>query len=69
MREYGSEEIRNVAVVGHGGSGKTPLVDSLAFVSGASSSGGAKSLGPSIGMRATLQALGRFGLARAPRVA
>jgi elongation factor G len=36
MREYRSEEIRNVAVVGHGASGKTSLVDALAFVSGTS---------------------------------
>ena len=36
MREYGPKEIRNVAVVGHGASGKTSLVDALAFVSGAS---------------------------------
>jgi elongation factor G len=34
MREYKSAEIRNVAVVGHGASGKTSLVDALAFVSG-----------------------------------
>ncbi len=36
MRVYGSNAIRNVAFVGHGGSGKTSLVDALAFVSGAS---------------------------------
>ena len=36
MREYNSREIRNVAVVGHGASGKTSLVDALAFVSGTS---------------------------------
>ena len=36
MREYKSAELRNVAVVGHGASGKTTLVDSLAFVSGTS---------------------------------
>ncbi len=36
MREYKSADIRNVAVVGHGASGKTTLVDALAFVSGTS---------------------------------
>ncbi len=34
MREYTGSEIRNIAVVGHGASGKTSLVDALAFVSG-----------------------------------
>src|SRR5688572_4320233 len=36
MKEYKAGEIRNVAVVGHGASGKTTLVDALAFVSGSS---------------------------------
>ena len=36
MREYLGSEIRNIAVVGHGASGKTSLVDALAFVSGTS---------------------------------
>ena len=36
MKEYASKDIRNVAVVGHGGSGKTSLVDALAFVAGSS---------------------------------
>ena len=36
MREYSATDIRNVAVVGHGASGKTTLVDALAFVSGTS---------------------------------
>lgn len=36
MREYQANDIRNVAVVGHGASGKTTLVDALAFVSGSS---------------------------------
>ena len=34
MKVYGSNAIRNVAFVGHGASGKTSLVDALAFVSG-----------------------------------
>src|SRR3954464_7171979 len=36
MRDYLGSEIRNIAVIGHGGSGKTSLVDALAFVSGSS---------------------------------
>ena len=36
MRVYGSNAIRNVAFVGHGASGKTSLVDALAWVSGSS---------------------------------
>src|SRR5437879_7573289 len=36
MRVYKTGDIRNVAVVGHGASGKTSLVDALAFVAGTS---------------------------------
>ena len=36
MKVYGSDAIRNVAFAGHGASGKTTLVDALAFVSGSS---------------------------------
>jgi elongation factor G len=36
MRIYKTGEIRNVAVVGHGASGKTSLIDALAFVAGTS---------------------------------
>ncbi|MBC8086210.1 MAG: elongation factor G [Phycisphaerae bacterium] len=36
MRDYDSDGIRNVAVVGHGSSGKTSLVDALCFAAGLS---------------------------------
>jgi elongation factor G len=36
MREYTTDALRNVAVVGHGACGKTTLVDALAFVAGTS---------------------------------
>jgi len=37
VKVYPGDAIRNVAVVGHGASGKTSLVDALAFVAGSSS--------------------------------
>ncbi|MGV3707320.1 MAG: elongation factor G [Gemmatimonas sp.] len=36
MRNYDSDGIRNIAVVGHGASGKTSLVDALCFAAGTS---------------------------------
>lgn len=33
-REYTTENIRNVAVLGHGGSGKTSLIDAMCFTAG-----------------------------------
>ncbi|MFN8581738.1 MAG: elongation factor G [Gemmatimonadaceae bacterium] len=36
MKEYRAADIRNIAVVGHGASGKTSLVDAMSFVSGSS---------------------------------
>lgn len=35
-KEYTTDRIRNIAVLGHGGAGKTSLVDALCFVSGTS---------------------------------
>ena len=35
MKVYRTDEIRNVVLLGHGGSGKTSLVEAMAYVSGA----------------------------------
>ncbi|GJG87782.1 elongation factor G [Gemmatimonadetes bacterium T265] len=48
MRAYGSAEIRNVAVVGHGASGKTSLVDALCFASGTSKRRGSVTAGTAL---------------------
>ena len=48
MREYEARAIRNVAVVGHGASGKTSLVDAMAWAAGASKRHGAVKDGTSL---------------------
>ena len=35
MRQYEANDIRNVAVVGHGSSGKTSLVEAMLYRTGA----------------------------------
>jgi len=45
VKVYTGDEIRNVAVVGHGASGKTSLTDVLAFVAGSSSRHGSVDAG------------------------
>ena len=35
MKVYRTDEIRNIVLLGHGGSGKTSLVEAMSYVSGA----------------------------------
>ena len=41
MEVYRTDEIRNVVLLGHGGSGKTSLAEAMAYVSGATNRMGA----------------------------
>ena len=40
MKVYRTDEIRNVVLLGHGGCGKTSLVEAMAYVSGSDQSYG-----------------------------
>ncbi|MBI4545586.1 MAG: elongation factor G [Gemmatimonadetes bacterium] len=49
-KEYRTEQIRNVVVLGHGGAGKTTLIDALCFVAGSSRRHGAVREGTALTM-------------------
>ncbi len=51
-KEYPTDRIRNVVVVGHGGCGKTSLIDALCFVSGSSKRHGSVADGTALTMHA-----------------
>ena len=50
VREYPTERIRNVAILGHGGAGKTALADGLCYVAGATPRRGAPDRGQAVTM-------------------
>ena len=49
MKDYGSDKIRSVGFFGHGGCGKTSLLDAMMFLSGAHDRHGRVDTGSSIG--------------------
>ena len=51
-QEYSTDRIRNIAVLGHGGSGKSSLVDALCFVAGTSKRRGSVDDGNALTMHA-----------------
>jgi translation elongation factor EF-G len=49
-KEYTTDKIRNVVVLGHGGAGKTDLIDALCFTAGTSKRKGNVSEGSALTM-------------------
>ena len=48
MKVYTTDRIRNVVILGHGGSGKTSLVEAMAYLSGVTSRMGSISEGNTV---------------------
>ena len=48
MKVYTTDRIRNVVILGHGGSGKTSLVEAMAYLSGVTSRMGSVSEGNTV---------------------
>ena len=68
-KEFTTEKIRNVAVLGHGGSGKTALVDALAFVAGTSKRHGDPAEGQALTMHTPEEAAHKISIQLTPAYA
>ena len=67
--EYTTEKIRNVVVVGHGGAGKTALIDALCFVAGTSKRHGDPAEGHALTMHTPEEAVHGISLQLSPAFA
>jgi elongation factor G len=68
-KEFTTEKIRNVAVLGHGGSGKTALVDAMAFVAGTSKRHGDPTEGQALTMHTPEEAAHKISIQLTPAYA
>jgi elongation factor G len=65
-KEFTTEKIRNLAVLGHGGSGKTALVDALCFVAGTSKRHGDPAEGQALTMHSPEEAAHKVSIQLTP---
>lgn len=68
-KEFAPEKIRNVAVLGHGGSGKTALIDAMCFVSGTSKRHGDPAEGQALTMHTPEEAAHKISIQLTPAYA
>ena len=68
-KEFATEKIRNLAVLGHGGSGKTALIDALCFVSGTSKRHGDPAEGHALTMHTPEEAAHQISIQLTPAFA